>query len=1011
LLSIARIKPDVIHRQARAAIAVVLIVLTSAVPALAGITVIGSNGITATGADGVRYEGTNGITATGADGYLAFGPNGITATGADGITATGADGITATGADGITATGADAFTYTGANGITATGADSLNIVGADGITATGADGITATGADGTSYRVDSIDIRLPTGITATGADGITATGADGITATGADGITATGADGITATGADGVRISGSNGITATGADGRVISIPFSELTLVGADLLIVVNSQGFAISGANQISQTGIDTVTSFLSQGAGAVGLQSVDPELAATLNSLADDSSVNAIVVYHRLPTESDLADLQRVGIVGGTRFRALPMVVLTGTRDQIIEISKFSGVRSIYGNRTLNLTSEPAVRGVTGVERAWNDLDLRGQNGNLPVTGRNVTVAVLDTGIDGTHSDLAGRVTKNIKLADTQSVSAGFNYPVNSENLANTDQLYGHGTFVAGVIGGNGSSSNGKFKGVAPNAKLLGLSAGDLNLLYVLEGFDYLLTAGQEQGVRVVNCSFSANTVFDTNDPVNIATKLLTEKGVNVVFSAGNTGPGQQTLNPYAVAPWVVGVGATDTKGRLANFSSRGEFANGLFRPALVAPGVDLVSLRSFGVASVTGVEGIANADLECLDISELPSYTTASGTSFSAPQVAGTIALMLEANPSLTPAEVRDILQRTATPLAPYYQHEVGAGMLNAHAAVLQAAFPARRLGGWRSILDRRQVDFFTDPPKTFSSSIAPGGSYETTVQVPENTIFASVQIGWGPIWTVNDLALLVYDQAGNLRAQSNLVNLPGLTGKSERVTVNLPGQGTWRIKVRSFIGVTPQVFVGVVKFGRAKYAALQDTDYLQPNLRSDIYADIRSFTLWPIGSKFRPELSVSRLDLATALCLSSRVPQYTASRPTYQDVNDSTSRLFVESVQAAPDGAVFVDATGGRFRPNDGVTRLTAAIALVRAAGLRAEAESQPAPLAFLDAASIPAQFRGYVSVAVSHGLIEGDTFFRPQSTFKRADLARAIATIQKQALQ
>ena len=139
--------------------------------------------------------------------------------------------------------------------------------------------------------------------------------------------------------------------------------------------------------------------------------------------------------------------------------------------------------------------------------------------------------------------------------------------------------------------------------------------------------------------------MNCSFSANTVFDVNDPVNIATKLLTDNGVNVVFSAGNSGPGQHTLNPYAVAPWVVSVGATDTQGRLASFSSRGDFASGLFSPTVVAPGVNVVSVRGSGVTNVTGAEGIANADLQRLSLFELPRYTTASGTSFSAPQVVG------------------------------------------------------------------------------------------------------------------------------------------------------------------------------------------------------------------------------------------------------------------------------------------------------------------------------------------------------------------------------
>jgi serine protease AprX len=86
------------------------------------------------------------------------------------------------------------------------------------------------------------------------------------------------------------------------------------------------------------------------------------------------------------------------------------------------------------------------------------------------------------------------------------------------------------------------------------------------------------------------------------------------MLADRGVNVVFSAGNTGPGVHTLNPYAVAPWVVSVGATDTPGKLASFSSRGDFASALFRPTLVAPGVNLVSVRGTGIVNVTGAHAL-------------------------------------------------------------------------------------------------------------------------------------------------------------------------------------------------------------------------------------------------------------------------------------------------------------------------------------------------------------------------------------------------------------
>ena len=999
-----RIKHSKSIIQAKRLLALCLTLLSVTGPAFAGISITRSNGITATGADGVQFVGLSGITATGADGLLTFGPNGITATGADGITATGADGITATGADG--------YTYTGANGITATGADSLVIGNADGITATGADGITATGADGTTYSIDSIHFYFPTGITATGADGITATGADGITATGADSRQIARSDGITATGADGITISGADGITATGADGRPVNVAAGSLTLLGADLMIVAGAEGISITGADTVRDTGLSALTAALAP-ASELGLQSIDPELAITLNNMTDDSNVNAVVVYHQLPTESDLAALNAIGIVGGLRFRALPMLTVTATRDQLIAISRLASVRSIYGNRTLTLTSEPEVRAITGVDRAWSDADIRTRNSSFPVTGRNITVAVLDTGIDSTHPDLAGRVTRNVKFADTLSANLSFNYPTASENLSNTDLLQGHGSFVAGVIGGTGAASNGKFSGVAPGASIVGLSAGELTLLYVLEGLDYLLANRADLNVRVLNCSFSANVVFDVNDPVNIATKMLTDNGVNVVFSAGNTGSGQHTLNPYAVAPWVISVGATDSKGRLANFSSRGDFGSALFRPTLVAPGVAVVSVRGSGVTNVTGVQGIVNSDLQRLSTSELPFYTTASGTSFSAPQVAGAIALMLEANPSLTPADVRDILQATATPLAPYYQHEVGAGMLNVHAAVLQAAFPDRRIGDWRGAIDAGQVKFGNDPLTTFTGVVQPGTAFETTIQVPGEVVFASVQIGWGPLTSVNDLALRIYDPYGNLAAQSNAINLPGLTGRSERVNLSLPAPGVWRVKVTNSLPLgTSQAFSGVLQFGRASLGSMNDLQSLSTDMRSDIYQSVRTFAMAPVGAKFRPGVAVSRADMSMALVVGARIPQYLPATPSYSDVRDNLTMSFVESVQSNPAGALFIDTSAGRFRPNDNVTRLAAAVALVRAAGLRSEAEATTlVALSFLDASSIPTELRGYVSVAVSKGLLSCGTLFQPQNPLSRAELAHAVAVIQNRATQ
>ena len=487
-----------------------------------------------------------------------------------------------------------------------------------------------------------------------------------------------------------------------------------------------------------------------------------------------------------------------------------------------------------------------------------------------------------------------------------------------------------------------------------------------------------------------------------------------KLLTDAGINVVFSAGNSGPGAHTLNPYAAAPWVISVGATDTQGRLASFSSRGDFGNPLLRPSLVAPGVSIVSLRGSAISNVTGGEGLAT-DAIRLSPAELPFYTTANGTSFSAPQVAGTIALMLEANPSLTPAQVKDILQRTATPLPPYAGFEVGTGMLNVHAAVLEAAFPDRRIGTWRGTVDRNQVNFTSNPPVQFSGVVQPGGSTDTTVTVPAGTVTASLQISWGPLLSPNDLSVSVYDQSGVLRGQSTTRNAAGLTGQHESVTLTTPITGTYNVRVLNPSGslATAQQFYGVLEVTRATYAQMNDLASLSPSLQSDVYQGLRTFTLWPIGSSFGSDTGVSRVELAAAMVRSGRVPQYLPGHSVYPDVKDASTMLFVESVQASPSGPLFIDvANGSMFRPLDNVNRLAAAVALVRAAGYRSEADSKAGILlGYTDAFSIPSELRGYVSVAVTRGLLQADTAFRPQGIMTRADLARASALIQRKAVQ
>ena len=222
-------------------------------------------------------------------------------------------------------------------------ANSIIVRQPNGITLTGADGISLTGADG---------------ITLTGADGLTRIGLNGITLTGADGITLTGADGITLTGADGIALTGADSITGIGPNGVVFElISPTGITLTGADDIGLTIVNGVQLTGLTGITISGI---TGLLPE-TPLTGLQGVDPDLVLLLERLTDDSSLNAVVVFHQEVTESDLNSLRAIGILVGTRFKNCRWFRQRyQTPDRCYLASP--AVRSIYGNRTLQFNTDP-------------------------------------------------------------------------------------------------------------------------------------------------------------------------------------------------------------------------------------------------------------------------------------------------------------------------------------------------------------------------------------------------------------------------------------------------------------------------------------------------------------------------------------------------------------------------------------------------------------------------------------------------------------------------
>ena len=425
---------------------------------------------------------------------------------------------------------------------------------------------------------------------------------------------------------------------------------------------------------------------------------------ELVNQLAAALPLQQLQIVVVYKQSdpirPTQ--LLGLQLLGITRGISFRSLPIVGALATPGAIRQLAKRSDVLSIYANSNLTYYNAEA-RVLSGVDQLQADPE-------YGYTGAGVAVMVNDSGIDATHSDLAfgSHVVENVQALTNLSAVLTFLPVTYLEGQPNTDLTSGHGTHCAGSVGGSGARSGGQFRGVATGAALVGYGSGAvISILDAVGGFDYAIANKNSFSapIRVISNSWGSSGAFDPADPVNVASYEAYKQGIVSVFAAGNDGPAANTINPYSVAPWVISVAAADKAGELADFSSRGNPGEtGTFtmpdgqtwtyvsQPTVAATGVSVVSTRSLtGVLPVLGITEDIN-----LDPAHLLYYTHMSGTSMATPHVAGIVALLLEANPSLTPAQVKQILVDTADPMSGRSAYEVGAGHVDAYEAGEAAA---------------------------------------------------------------------------------------------------------------------------------------------------------------------------------------------------------------------------------------------------------------------------------------------------------------------------
>ncbi|MGW0436328.1 S8 family serine peptidase [Micromonospora sp. NPDC003197] len=320
----------------------------------------------------------------------------------------------------------------------------------------------------------------------------------------------------------------------------------------------------------------------------------------------------------------------------------------------------------------------TGSAAVRTDTagGIDRIWLDgkrqvsLEHSVPQIGAPVahaagfTGRGVTVAVLDTGIDDQHSDLAGKVAEARNFSDAPDVR---------------DEV-GHGTHVASTIAGSGAASGGKYRGVAPDAALLSGKVCESTYCTdsaILAGMQW---AAAEKKATLVNLSLGGMDTPDI-DPLEEAVNTLTaQTGTLFVIAAGNDG-GEGTVGSPGSADAALTVGAVDRDDQLADFSSRGpRVGDDAIKPDLTAPGVEIVAARATGTEMGTPVGD---------------GYVAASGTSMATPHVVGAAALLAQQHPTWKAEQLKSTLVASAKPNPALTAFEQGAGRVDVARAITQS----------------------------------------------------------------------------------------------------------------------------------------------------------------------------------------------------------------------------------------------------------------------------------------------------------------------------
>ncbi len=426
------------------------------------------------------------------------------------------------------------------------------------------------------------------------------------------------------------------------------------------------------------------------------------IEPALKGMAESAARSGErVPVIIQFY----DDAVADDEAAAIIQGNgsslkqRYSGLPAASVDLFPAGLEELAQDSRVRHISYDHEVRPNLDTTVRAI-GADQLWFN-----STGKLHIPGSGVTVAIIDSGI-ASATDLSMSILSK-QIAFGQKT---------------TDDKYGHGTHVAGIITGDGFNSvlnpdySSKYVGIAPGASVLNLRVlddkGSGYTSNVLSALDWCIKNKNLYNIRVINLSLG-HPVFESykTDPLCQMVERCVAQGIVVVAAAGNYGKDEYGNALYGGItspgndPAVITVGAVNTHNTaarsddtVATYSSRGPTAiDGLIKPDIVAPGNKIISATNRSVAL------FKNYPDNRLNLSSGRTsgyYLVLSGTSMAAPAVSGTVAVMLQANPSLTPNAVKAILAYTAERMTYPNILEQGNGYLNAEGAVRLAAAIAR-----------------------------------------------------------------------------------------------------------------------------------------------------------------------------------------------------------------------------------------------------------------------------------------------------------------------